>query len=272
MTRLMDFLRRSALTILTLTLLFTISQCSVKEDRSLCPCRLFFDYSALLSDERIAGEGNLVTESVVSDSEGNVAGRLVCDGGTSSAELILPRGKYLTTTVIYDSQKISSEGGSLRQIPATGDFILLGESSWADASGESAFCAPLPYKQFIRLTVHFANPVSDLQVSLSIPSGAVSAATLEGENSACRISRTVSSDKVTFHILRQLSNDISLSFGSALKSGEIAEIRLYDALTKSGFDPEAKNLNDIDIYADIHSLTISLCVNGWQSETINMIF
>lgn len=266
------FLSANGSGFLIIATLFTLTCCSVKEDRSLCPCRVCFDYSRLLADSRAGSLEKKRIETSVFDKDGNEICRILTDGEVNDrAETELQRGYYTATTLICGSEAAFSDGRILRAAAAGADS-LFGESAPLDAAAESAVSIPAPYKQFISVTLHFSTPVHNIAVELSAPSTAVDRFTLEGEKEPGTISAVADGESVSFRLLRQAGNDIGLSITESTTGLVIARIGLGSLLTKSGFDFRAKSLNDIDIYADLKAGAISIKVQGWESEPISIIF
>jgi len=252
-------------------ILFTSSNCSVKEDRDLCPCRVCFDYSKLFSDN-IAGQiEDGVIETTIFDRDGKISCQ-IRSYNENRADIELSRGQYTATTLKFSKNAPLTEGRYLVNQADSETGLLFGESVSLDATTESILSCTNPYKQFISVTLHFAQPVHDITVDLSAPSAALDKLNLEGTDEPYTASAKADGETVSFRLLRQAGNDINLTFTHATTGSVIAQIGLGSLLTKSGFDFKAKSLNDIDIFADLRSGTISIRVQDWQSEPISIIF
>lgn len=261
----------AALLIIAIASLFTLHGCSVKEDRGLCPCRVCFDYSLLLSDKQVGSIVHKCIETTIFSEDGGVLYRLVSDGDTCSRrEIEISRNRYSATTLVYDRVSHYYEGDLSSTI--AGAEPLFGESAPLEATGESATVIPAPYKQFITVTVHFSQPASNLTVDLTAPSTGMDRLTLEGNEEPCGLSAAVDGETVSFRLLRQAGNDISLTFTQSTGGRVIAQVGLGSLLTKSGFDFRAKSLNDIDIYADLKGGSLVIGVLDWRSEPVSIIF
>ena len=245
--------------LLTLTILLAIS-CSIKEDRSPCPCWLSIDLSRCTQES--------VTIAAWADSELFSERVSVQDyRSKGSYEKTVPRG-HVNTSVVYGERDMQRTGPMLT-IPLGHDC----DSLWAHAAsieclGENAMDTAVLHKQFARVFMSVEIPIGhEYPYTFTICSD-VSGTDLrdlspvEGD---FRVDLSLDMDNVCMFCLPRQKED-----GGALRllihdNGEVIEtIPLAEWISRMGYNWRSIDLEDIYIGVDYARAEVSISIRGWD--------
>ena len=234
-----------------------VPSCSVKEDRSACPCALTIELTSLpvrpvVLD--VAGEGFSLTEVVHADTV-----------------LVLPVPKGELT--------VSAVGGAL----AEGDgsiHIPLGEEApplylfYADVSTAASEQVVLPvllHKQFCTLELLFSGPSGygppfevevEGPVSGWLPSGEPLVLSSESGASFSRRLLPGSDGRATLRLPRQ--GDDSLLMHIVFSDRIVRTFALGSYIAASGYDWTAPDLEDLTLRVDISVTSVTVSTDLWS--------
>lgn len=229
--------------------LLACASCSVKEDRSACPCILSLYTSEV--------PGKCVAVQVWNTDGGCVAGGET-DGGL--LELEVPRGHLLVTACsgLASCQLL----GGVVSIPRGAQMDEL--CAWraeVDCSGEGASQLLFLHKQWATVNLQLQNypdtgpaPVLkiegmvngyDLASGLPVEGGFLFRPTLGG------------SGDVAFRLPRQMGGELLLAVGPKV-------LAIGDMIVQSGYDWTAPDLDDIYMLVDYLDSTVKIWISDWE--------
>lgn len=229
--------------------LLACTSCSVKEDRSACPCIL-----------------SLFTSEAAGKSVGvkvwNADGICVAEAETTGPvlELEVPRGKLLVTAFsglaacrLFDGVVSIPRGGQMDELCAWREEV--------DCSGEQASQILFLHKQWATVNLKLLNyppgeaaPVLkiegevsgyDLVNALPVGGGFVFRPALSGEG------------EVVFRLPRQREGELLMEIGRKVLS-------LGKLITGSGYDWEKTDLDDIYMLVDYLDFTVKIRIAEWE--------
>ena len=236
------------------------ASCSIKEDRTPCPCWLSIDFSRCSQ--------KTVTVSAWTDSElfnDRIAVQDYPDA--ESYEKTVPKG-YVSTSVISGEREMKRSGAHLT-IPLGHDAdSIYAHAASVECLGEFAKDTAELHKQFARV---FMN--------VEVPQGHAYPYTFSAVSDVCGMDmRDLSPVDGEFKVDLQLDKDNICMFcllrqkedGGSLRlliqdRGEIIEtIPLAQWIEKMGYSWIRKDLEDIYIGVDYAKAEVSISVNGWD--------
>lgn len=245
--------------LLTLTILTAIS-CSIKEDRSPCPCWLSIDLSRCTQENLTVAAW---TDYEIFSERISVQDFLP----EGSYEKTVPRG-YVNTSVVYGERDML-RSGTMLTIPLGQDC----DSLWAHAAsveclGENAIDTAILHKQFARVFM-----------SVDIPEGHEYPYTFTVYSDVCGLDlRNLTPIEGGFKIDLELDKDNVCMFclprqkedGGALKlhihdNGEVIEtIPMAEWISRMGYNWRSIDLEDIYIGVDYARAEVSISIRGWD--------
>lgn len=243
-------------------LLFLPTSCTVKEDRSLCPCWMQIDLSQCpysLSSVTLLGwtqRGGSLFNCDVNNSL-----------FTAPCQQTVPRGEIVSYCALagLESEQISDLSLGIPVGEQCGQVYAYRADVLAD--GESIQDCVRLHKQFAAVAVKISDvkgPFSLLVRSRWCGWSLVDLSPLRGEFTYCPSS---SEDDVwLFRIPRQGDDSIVLEL--TLQSGLTYTFPLGDEIRRSGYDWGAEDLDDISIGLDYVSSGITIEVVGWQQGVV----
>jgi hypothetical protein len=243
---------------LAMLLSVSFTSCSVKEDRTICPCRLVMDFSdidtfAVRSVRTLLADG----ETVVSSS--------LYEAGVFAPELVLevPRTKIaLNVYAGLDSEFVLGKG---LQIPLGEDCPeLYMHSALVDAEGESVSEKILLHKNFCRMRIEFVN-TEDRTCVLRLKSN-VCGYDMNGnpmEGSFAYEPHMSDGRKCEARLPRQTDSSMLMEIDDG--TGVQKSFSLGGYIAATGYDWTAEDLADIDVVIDWSASGIRLRVQDWES-------
>lgn len=221
--------------------LVALGSCSVKEDRSDCPCWL--TVRASYPNEVVSAWYG--TQSIFQDEDGQQVDRPVPRG---TVDLVTSRGSFTVT-----------EGHQMDELFATLTHV--------DTRAEEVEVIPVLNKQFARVYLEFID-TEDGRVPHTLEvHGNVKGAdkrTLQPVSGVFRCTPEESADGgCEMRIPRQKDDSLVLRrFDS--EGGEFVPIPLGEIIRKAGFDWTQESLGDISVRADIPAMTFQITVMDWE--------
>lgn len=246
---------------ITLALFATLCSCSVKEDRTPCPCWLSLDLSGckqISNSFTISAQGlsPLFTESFSITDYPEFFEKEVKKGMVTASVLC-----GYDNLFEKDGQVLSPEGsdalpvwGYMNSIDCTGEFardsVILGrQSARIYLKIESVNGKAYPYQLIAK------SDVCGLQIKDLSPVKGKYAYTLTlDDESVC-----------TFRLYRQTQD--SKATISVLEDGKLIDtLPLYEWINATGYDWDAKDLKDIYIGMDYSKSNVTITVQDWSAE------
>lgn len=272
-----------ALALLLLLLPLMPVSCSIKEDRSACPCLLRLDFSALSPEDR---EGTLLL-GVREAEEGN-------GGGFSYSGVV----DLASVGDVYEVE-----------VPRSGVWVNLWSESAADCIGESglvipfgADCPPVRMfssfvetdcetttatvsllKNYCRLTVNFSEERTSFPFDIAVRSN-VDGYGMDGEPHSGEFShymRATLKSTAAAEVATEVScslclprqRDSSLSLEIAEDASVLKSFALGNYIEGSGYDWSAPELDDIVVTIDYARTRLSISVGEWErSYSFDVVF
>ena len=245
-----------------------LGACSVKENRSACPCYLIVDPVEIPSS---IGDGRYpVRVEVSGKSDFRWDAQVGAEDCGTTLTVPAPRPNVFVSAM-------TGEEGCF--VPGEGIRIPEGEqcppvylfSKRVATDGETAYVAPVLQKQFCTLTVRIV-PVNDvfldsfhLQFEGSVNGYSLDAVPVEGN---FRYASYPSAEGLcTVRLPRQRNASLMMEILEGDKQHRYFALGEY--IEASGYDWTAFNLEDIHIEIDYASTGITVHVNGWD-ETIHV--
>lgn len=221
-----------------------VCSCSIKEDRTLCPCNLNLDYSLIRGDDRLADSENSVMLLTVPHQ---LTSRLrIGDYPQGQSVVIARKDSFLSCYLGYTPERIS-EGRLIIPEGEDGDaFFSYHEQISIGPDTEEVFVTPRLCNEFTRVVVCFVdNDSASKEYSLMAKSstGGLDLSTgrpTEGKFT-CNMP-SIDGKSFSFNMPRQKNRDIVIEVLSARDSGFLYDIKLCDELDRASYDWNAESL------------------------------
>lgn len=218
--------------------------CSIKEDRTMCPCTLNLDYSLIRSDDRIEDADNRViylnVPSQISSQE------RIGDFPQGQYMVIARRDALLSCYLGYSPERISS-GRLLIPEGEDGDaFFSYHEDLFIGPDTEDVFVTPRLCNECTKIVVCFVdNDSASEEYSLMAKSSTDGLDLSTGRPTSgkfnCRMT-SIDGKSFSFNMPRQGSHDIVIDVLSARDSGLLYDIKLYEELDRASYAWNAESL------------------------------
>ncbi len=232
------------------------SGCSVREDRSLCPCRLIMDFSEV--DLSVIEEADMV----VSSDEGFIFnGRLGPDDFIGGMSLSVPR-KMLDVGVWSGTEGLFAGDGMI--IPEGEDCprVYFHLASLM-AEGEAVRDTVLMRKNHCVMTLNLEG--TDYEEGEIVMLGNVNGYMEDGSVSVgefvCGL-KLDGSDGYEVVLPRQTDNSLVMEINDG--TGVLKRFAIGEFIAESGYDWEAADLEDIEVDMDFAVTGIELKIQGWD--------
>lgn len=242
--------------IMMLTAITAVSACSIKEDRSVCPCMLTVDLPAITAKVMINCWNS--EYKIIDDV-------LELDGEKCTRKYHVPRGSCTVSVVRgYENLVVSDE---VLLIPEGKQMsCLYASASDVATDGETAEYSVDFKKNYVKVSLCFSDRESGLCPYDLIVRSNVSG--LEMRTLAPVIGTFTCVPEISdgkgyqFIIPRQIDETLSIDL--------MRGIEIYDTITlgriiaSTGYDWTAEELADIDLVIDLPKGEISITVSGWD--------
>lgn len=229
--------------------------CSVKEDRSDCPCYLEVDMSNLFTQTltlRAQAQRMLFTEQIPEKELRDFH------------EYLVPRGQ-IRLSAIGDTGHLAQSGNDLCVVEGQQMDSLFARSALVDTRGETAREVLRLNKQFATVTLAFkgtddGRDAYDIEFNGTVQG--VDSMTMEPVSGRFRCQAEPDPDG-GFRARVPRQRDASLE--AALYSGGafVAAIPIGDLIARAGFDWTREDLGDVRILADLPAYSFTITVMDW---------
>lgn len=240
------------------------SSCSIKEDRSDCPCRL----SLIFPDGTKNGINYSQTLSIRTSVDQNQY-TFHSIGKVEIKEHIVPRG-FTSVSVVSGVEEGSLGVTSVTSPSGRECDRLFAYSSLVDCRSEVVSDTVRLHKQYCALGIELAgsSPLDNVSVVVSASYNSMDIYTLsptKGEYGC--LARKLSSDSYEVLIPRQGKGDFVLTILDSADSSVITTFDMNPILEAAHFDWHKDDIDDIKLTLDIESSEISLIIEEWRPGT-----
>lgn len=241
--------------------LAAIEGCSIKENRTVCPCRLILDISSVKVEEMAP-----VSLSVLSDT-GLVYYEILSTAASTLDRVIdVPRTELSVMSWSGYEGMLTDDGLTIphgRDCPHV--YV---HSTKVAATGELVRDTVCLRKNHCVLNISFKD--TDVPYGL-IVRGNVSGYDPEGQPKAGEFYVPVTVDPTSFSSVdvclpRQIGNDLYLDVSDG--EGRYRTFHLSEYMTAAGYDWTEPDLKDLDLLLDYTLTSVTLVIQGWDEEFI----
>ena len=240
--------------------------CSIKEDRSFCPCVLNLSFS--LSGVR---DGTLWFH-LVTDGGFTLSDSVGFSGGAAVYEAMVPRGSCSVTAVQGDMGLYAPDAGEIMAPPGGGFPPLWSCSLDFDTRSDMKTVPVTLHKQHCVLSLSFKKvPPGSLPLSFNI-AGSSRGVTGAGVPVAGNLSSAAASpDGISFRAIipRQAGGDLMLGVTDGHKV--LRTFALGSLLGEWGYDWTLDDLEDVSLEVDYAATTVSLSYPVLEEGTENEV-
>lgn len=256
--------RLSSVVLIGLSVIAVCIGCSVKEDRSVCPCVVMLDLSRVDPDR-----SDSLSLSLLSADGFLHRCTIHCENYGYVYEVPVPKGKisanvYSVESGFPDFTRMTGEDGASLSIPYGEECPAVNMfSSCLDASGETLAVPVVLHKNYCVLTVSMvADEGSDFRLVIEgnvdgygvnggIHYGGFSFDPVLDENGSC-----------TVRIPRQSDGSLKLLISDG--DGVLREFAIGEYIIESGYDWSAPDLEDVSVMIDYAKTDVTFVVNDWE--------
>lgn len=233
--------------------------CSVKEDRTVCPCLLEVVFPGKVNNSGRALLKGWTTEEVFSEE-------MTLVGKQDTYKRRVPRTMIHFSAVVGLVQ--CEQQGHVITVPEGGQSdSLYGYIDYVDCTGETAYTEVNYHKQFATVTIQIINesfPSQDYSFVVSSGSSGLDILSLQAVAGQFKHQLKLEEGKrMVFRLPRQ--GDDSLVLLVAHISGDSVQFPLGQFIRNTGYDWDATDLKDIFITIDISRNQVTIGVAGWEN-------
>lgn len=247
--------------LIVLVVLSGILGCSVKEERDVCPCRLFLDLTSVDILDR-----SPVSLYVMSEEKVEYEMVIDHDNFQDTCVFIVPR-KELDIVLWSGGGGYMDENGLTIPLGDDSPPIYI-HSTHLIAQGEAVSELVSLEKNYCVLGVDFVEPnnVKGLKLRGDVagfdkygrPSG--------GEFCVSAHADSVSGLKNTFLVPRQTGNSLCLDVTE--EDGMVKTFPIHEYISEFGYDWNDRSLNDLNMLLEYTPLGVSITIRGWDQEIV----
>lgn len=247
-----------------LTGILLLSSCTIREDRTACPCRLELDLSGFApissqvsvafwegANTRMedAGTAELFVRTLAKDTFDASVWCNVREGMLSGSRLVIPQGAQPDSLQVFRTR--------------------------LSCTGETCTATAVPHRQHARITMKVR-----MEAGIRYPYD------FYAETDYCGIDlrdlspirgdlvfpiRQTEEDTYVFDLLRH-GPDTQVRIAVHDKTEQIDELPLYEWLRTVGYDWEAPDLEDLTLYLDYVDHTIRIIISNWhEGEVVDAV-
>ena len=244
-------------------LLFSLlaASCSIKEDRSSCPCILRLDFPELVSgQEQFLLSVNRGGECIISE--------LLVPGETGGVcELEVPKDELFVNVWSEESFEYVADGAL--QIPLGDDCpaVKMFSASLDTRDCEARTLNVDMSKNYCQLSIVFAGEGGSLGGLVSGVGGTIDGYSADGrprEGDFFHFNTVGEGNQDAFRLMLPRQTDASLKLDIFSGSGLLKSFALGNYLKASGYDWNAKDLSDATVFVDFAGTQIEISVSGWE--------
>lgn len=256
--------RKSWCLLVSLAALVVVYSCSVKEDRTGCPCFLTLDAGGTEAGSVtvICKSRDIETRSFLYPSEGK-----------TETEIEVPKGAVKVSA--YSGDIFSVEQGGCLIIPyGYGSDCIFASAADVDTRADAAYEKIALHKQFARISLEICNDASNWRTEECVLKvrGRTCGFSLddlcpvEGEFSCTAFP----DDNGVFSFLIPRQKDDSLCCWLECFGKKSEPIPLGDILRASGFDWTRRSLGDASLKVNLPSVVLDVSIVEWDRESIEV--
>lgn len=246
--------------------LLCLCSCSVKENRSECPCDLLVHLS-----EALKTDGSVLVSVIQEDvvvKQGMMSRE---DFEAGSCVLTVPRRPSRVTvfTGITDMNAISGRRLDIRYDHQCDE--LYSSSDFADLQGDTFDCAVLPHKNYARLFLTLLGLPEGGEVTLSGNVQGYDLMSLDPCKGVfqCTPGQDVVLSDYLVRIPRQVDNALRLD--AFLDGNMFRSVPVGAMIEATGYRYDDEDLLDIYLTVDLTKSFVLVTVSGWETETYPII-
>lgn len=218
--------------------------CSIKEDRTLCPCTLNLDYTLIRADDRIADvENNIMYLGIPSQTCSQIR---IGDYPQGQSMVIARKDAFLSCYLGYSPERISSGRLFIPEGEDGDAFFSYHEELFIGPDTEDVYVTPRLCNECTKIVVCFVdNDSASEEYSLMAKSSTNGLDLSTGRPTAGKFTCNMPSfdgKSFSFNMPRQGSRDIVIDVLSARDSGFLYDIKLYEELDRASYDWNAESL------------------------------
>lgn len=236
-----------------------VYSCTVKEDRTVCPCLL-----EVIFPEKVADFGRVLLKGWITDEVFSDEMTLV--GKQDTYKRRVPRTMIHFSAVTGLTQ--CKQQGHVITVPEGSQCdSLYGYIDYVDCTGETASTEVYFHKQFATVTIQIINesfPVQDYSFVVSSGSSGLDMLSLKAVAGQFKHQLELEDERrMVFRLPRQ--GDDSLMLLVTHVSGDSIKYPLGQFICDTGYDWNATDLKDIFITIDISRNQVTIGVAGWEN-------
>ena len=243
-----------------------LCSCSVKENRSVCPCELL-----VRSEEALKTEGNVLV-SVIQEGEVVRQGMLSReDFENGLCRLTVPR-KPSTVTVFSGITSMSAvEGRSLDIIRSFQCDEVYSSSVFADLQGDSYDCVILPHKNYARLFLTVIGIPESAGLRIMGPVGGYDLMSMEPNAGDFDCRPDDGGADASFEVRLPRQKDDGLTLHVYYAEGSMRSVSLGPLIEASGYSFSDEDLLDISLTVDLANSYAMVRVQDWRTEDYKIV-
>lgn len=246
-------------------IIIAIASCSIKEDRSDCPCVLTVDASDIRADE---------ISIICSNTTQQLKTVLIPIETGSKLEINVPRG--FVNVAAFAGNEFSHENNGTLVIPFGKEADCIYANAYnINTDAETAYTRISLNKQFTRIALEFVNLPenlrgSDIRLAVSGKTNGLALNDLSPSTGEFSCAATPDNRGIfSFKVPRQKENDLYCQIESEGNTSE--PIALGKILESIDFDWTKKNLDDISLKLELPSSIISVSITDWDNVNTEVI-
>lgn len=252
--------------ILCFTAALLLCSCSVKENRSYCPCELL-----VYPEEPLKTEGSVLV-SVIQDGEVVKQGMMSReDFESGTCRLTVPRRSSQITvfTGIKDMNAVSGRLLNIRYEHQCDEVYSCSDAALLDADAYD--CPVMPRKNYARLFLTIIGLPDSARVAVS---GNVKGYDILSLNPCeglfqCSPDKDKGEQEFLVRLPRQLDNGLSLD---VMKEGSPARsLPIGRMIEDTGYSYDDPDLLDVSLTVDLTKSYVFVTVDGWETVTYSLI-
>ena len=239
--------------------------CSVKEDRSDCPCLLRLDFGSMPESEagkRLLVSVNRGSECIIRDSLTPVR-----EGGLYEMEV--PKDELYVNLWSEEAMEYVSDGELRIPLGDECPAVRMFSAALDTRDCESRVIDVSLFKNYCLLTVSFVGDSGGLGQYLAGVDGRVDGYSPDGspnEGEFFHFIQEYGDGSGNFRLLLPRQRDASLKLDIFGDKGLLKSFSLGNYLRESGYDWTARDLKDATVLVDFAGTRITISVGGWEKS------
>ena len=262
-------LRTLRLYVEALAMLVILQSCSIKEDRSECPCRV--SVKTQTNEECLV---YFLDENTAILNKKTMLPDELCQGENYTD---IRKGS-LTVSVLQSPSEVLIRGSHIVSCRSGAEADPL--YAWTvhtEAIGEDLLVQSSLQKQYAEVTVHLVGNASEEfpnEVKIQSALGGLDLYTLEAaKGEGFSIKPKVEDGACRFRILRQKNSEPIMLYLEDSEDGSVTDsVDLNRYIALSGYNWDADSLDDINVDIDYVKMTISISIEGWSDWEVFTLF